>query len=107
MQPRRPIFNVMNKVKTIVVEVTQADINFGIRMSSCDCPVAMAIQRKTRMPIRVGANLITWPSCNVQHPPAVRQFITQFDRGKFVEPFSFDLEIPAAEAEAVAEAGAC
>ena len=83
----------------MLITVTQKDIDLGIRKNCRVCPVALAVYRAINLPIEVSA-------FNVCHegpygeiiaplPPEATRFILDFDAGKEVGPFTFDLPISA------------
>lgn len=80
----------------ITVEVTQADIDAGIKESCVDCPIARAISRAVRVDARVGTYWVSWRIGNflteLTLPVAAVGWIMAFDRGYPVEPFTFELE---------------
>lgn len=89
------------------VDVTQMDIDRGVRSHACACPVAIALKRVTRPDVRsivMGVQITVtrrFPfqpddDYYVRSPESVVAFITRFDRNQSVEPFSFDLDIPEA-----------
>lgn len=83
---------------TYLIEVTQQDIDKGIRGNSCACPVAWAIRSAIGdgdIEIRVGEDLITVGNAQVPVPKIAYRFIRAFDYGLYsVEPFTFTLEVP-------------
>jgi len=82
----------------MLVEVTAEDIANGTRASCANCPVARAVHRALGSPANVGLFEI-WandPFRQVKTTRAVRKFICDFDDGKPVAPFSFDIDVPPA-----------
>lgn len=76
------------------IEVTQDDINRGIRSSYCECPIALALQRKLSISdIEVGDTSICVNKIKYRHTDETLDFISEFDEGEYVEPFTFELEI--------------
>ena len=87
------------------IKVTQEDIDKGGRGTShcMNCPVARAIQRET------GFTTSVWPTvafiyngsgpfslpCHVAMPSSVTEFVKAHDIQRPVEPFEFELELPA------------
>jgi len=79
--------------------VTQEHIDRGVQ-DECDrCPVALAIAEQTPFPfgfVEAYGDYIMW-SCVIDQyaraPFEVNRFITRFDDGLPVAPFSFELEI--------------
>jgi hypothetical protein len=77
------------------IEVSQDDINFGRRRSTGYCPIALAAQRTTGEKWIVGSNMM-WKQDspqddNLYFAPEVELFIKNFDEGKPVNPFSFEI----------------
>ncbi|QGJ92041.1 hypothetical protein SEA_KEELAN_77 [Gordonia phage Keelan] len=77
------------------VEVTQEDIELGVRGRSHLCPISRAIQRKRGVKsasttpwitnvVRPGRGLSTY-----QLPKVASEFVLAFDTNKPVEPFTF------------------
>jgi hypothetical protein len=79
------------------IDVTQSDIDGGMH-SSAGCPCARAGRRLPGLQgIRFGAyawafDMSFLPSW--QLPSLVRDWIHDYDAGRPVKPFSFDLDIP-------------
>lgn len=74
------------------IEVTEADIANGIPSDYCSCPIALAMKRQ------LGVRWIVTRSAaenedggRVNLPAECGQFICNFDRGKKVEPFAFEI----------------
>lgn len=84
-------------MKTITVEVTQADIDEGERGHCAQCPIAKAMERTTGEVWHVtlfGAFPRDRYVPTAQIPSKVQEFILAFDRGEPVTPFTFTLEVP-------------
>lgn len=84
----------------IKIDVTQEDIDSGLRGSCHDCPVARAILG-VLAPLNVvlvGTTYISLekPGCRWtgRSTKKISKFIQQFDSGILVKPFSFSLNIP-------------
>ena len=79
--------------KTFRIDVEYDDILVGVPDSGTRCPVAIAIGRAADAVAEVGIETIMFPGHRVviSTPPDVRDFVNDFDLGKPVEPFSFDL----------------
>ena len=88
---------------TLTINVTKNDIKEGDVRKCRSCPVARAITRRLRKPYFASASVFKIlivdddaPSSrslsNV--PRSVGAFITDFDRRRKVDPFSFEIEIP-------------
>lgn len=74
-------------------KVTKEDIKLGDKGKCVACPIARSIQRETGGPAYVGFSLL-WLSGYQGGPEfktsrAMRRFITRFDSGKPVKPFSY------------------
>ena len=81
------------------IDVTAGDIRVGHWGSACDCPVALAIGRHFEgEEIRVGCSAVFryhGPRGYQEEmvlPTVAQEFISRFDTGKDVEPFSFALD---------------
>lgn len=87
---------------TITVHVTQGDIDAGCFLDSTGCPVALALWRHTRLQWDVSAcgAVVTEPvggdgrQVMVRLPDSVRRFVSEFDSGRDVLPFSFRIDVP-------------
>ena len=84
----------------MLVKVTQADIDAGYQADCDNCPVALALQRATALPLVVSQTVINLPdgkSGGVPRwwdtPPDVAAKITDFDEGRGMEPFSFEIDL--------------
>lgn len=80
----------------MLVEVTLEDIRLGQKQNCQHCPVARALWRA--MPIEgkfifVGVWNVQLRDKEYPLPEVVSRFIRDFDSGKNVEPFSFELEL--------------
>lgn len=78
------------------IVVTQNDIERGTRYRACACPVALAIKRRTSRECEVaGRYMIFRSDINTKYdlPTPVRKFVVDFDTGKPVKPFSFELDL--------------
>lgn len=81
----------------VTIEVTQEDIDRGIRESCTCCPIANAMKRILKPDdVRV-RNKETWTSyryVELTHllPNEAAKFIRYFDNGETVHPFTFELE---------------
>ena len=78
------------------IVVTQNDIEQGIRLKACACPVALAIKRRTSRECEVaGRYMVFRYDLNTEYdlPESVGKFVTAFDMGKPVKPFSFELSL--------------
>lgn len=79
------------------IEVTQEDIDGGIKCSGLDCPVARAIRRVHPIHGAVVSCGLYWvPGTGgkrIRLPDSALRFYRDFDTDQKVEPFSFDLPI--------------
>lgn len=80
------------------IEVTQHDIDTGVRGTSLFCPIANAIRRALRAK-RVSSGYLTvsvFPfegdGKNYPLPQEATDFAMAFDEGHKVEPMNFDME---------------
>lgn len=78
------------------IHVTQRHIESGKPKDNHACPIALAVKsintEFTRIPInsiRVGRHLIAINEEIYELPNIANQFITDFDKGEKVEPFTF------------------
>lgn len=81
----------------VLIEVTAEDIAEGVPKDDCECPVARAIKRATGLrtsvaELGISVNCYYPDSVEVRTPDEVREFVTRFDAGSGVEPFSFLLD---------------
>lgn len=88
------------------INVTEDDIKIGKPNEYASCPVALAVERGTRQICEVfplyshGMVAIYFPSRIgddrkriVKDAEDVRQFIMDFDMGKYVKPVSFEIDL--------------
>jgi len=86
----------------MLIKITQDDIDTGQKNHCNNCPVALAVQRISVKHILCHVMLdrvygmdsdtnTVWIRLLPSH---VQLFIANFDDGKYVKPFEFDLEIP-------------
>ena len=88
-------------MKRIRIKVTAGDIKRGVKGDGECCPVALATKRCARvLDVHVSPNhfdIGKWTSpdsfCG-DTPTAVRNFVSDFDAGKKVKPFSFTIQMP-------------
>lgn len=88
-------------MKTITVEVTQADIDAGLRGNCAKCPVALALNRAT------GEEWLVYEEYAIRNcdhldvplPGECQSFVERFDEPEEddvpIAPFSFTIEVPA------------
>jgi len=76
----------------MTITVTQDHIKVGVRYSKWECAVALAVYQKLG-PCWVGIDCIGMLKQNrcYRLPAFAQAWIQDFDHGRFVEPFSFDL----------------
>lgn len=81
----------------MTINVTQEHIKQGCRVNCAKCPVALALKERTGDLWLVGGSYIRRNGHNdlIELPAVVTQWILDFDDGIEVQPFSFELEIPA------------
>jgi hypothetical protein len=79
------------------VEVTEKDIRTGIQADCMECPIALAINRSLGSGhARVRRHRIDMynPTLKcIPLPSEARAFVLDFDRGKEVLPFSFEIAV--------------
>lgn len=82
------------------IEVTQEDIDRGVRDQPCACALALATTRATGRNAAVGTTSIFFDlESGISLPLLARNFVRDFDAGRSVRPFSFDLPIEPAGGE--------
>lgn len=84
-------------MKTIIIDVTQDDIDCGCREDGENCPIAKAVERKTGLAVNVTEREVEFDHCDYSAllPEEAQQFVYEFDLDqRDVEPFSFTLEVP-------------
>ncbi len=84
--------------RTILLEVTPADIRDGRRAQCHACPIGLALQRATNDPNAwAGLDRFHVPShapLTMQSPPEFKPFMLAFDKGQPVQPFTLSMELP-------------
>ena len=76
------------------IKVTQEDIDKATPASCCYCPIARALRRAfPRRRVAVGPIFITVGRERAYPPVKACEFITAFDSGRTVKPFSFKLDL--------------
>ena len=78
------------------IEVTQEDIDKGVKENCVKCPVALSLRRlfPGEWEVDVGDDAI-YAGGNWYTPPdEAQEFIAKFDAGEPVAPFSFDVDLP-------------
>lgn len=77
------------------IQVTQNDIDYGVRNSDCSCPVALAVNREVEGidNISVCQDNITYKFGHAKYLSRLDistvEWIRNFDEGLFVKPFTF------------------
>ena len=80
------------KPKTI--KVTREDISKGMPLESDACPISLAIKRTMKVKrVDVSAYEITVGSTKMSIPRSAKRFMLDFDDGRPVKPFSFQLSL--------------
>lgn len=81
---------------TMLIEVTQDDINSGCRGDTSDCPIARAIKRATltKTCVNVGTHKVYFDKVTAILPSNASLAILSYDRGGDMLPFSFELFLP-------------
>lgn len=83
-------------MRRLKVEVTAEDIAAGVPSDCQECPIALALKRagviepavaKTWFLAGKGADMVNLP-------PLGWSFVIEFDNGRKVEPFSFEIDVP-------------
>ncbi len=81
----------------MVVKVTAKHIRKGIRLSICDCPIALALKEQLHKIVEVDDIFIAYHTYGPAQgkrwsktPSPVRSFMIKFDHCKPVKPFSFE-----------------
>ena len=76
------------------IQVTKEDIKNGIRNDTCSCPIALACKKALKTnEIDVGETKLYVQNCRYNIPKKVQNFISCFDTGKKVKPFSFYVKV--------------
>jgi lysophospholipid acyltransferase (LPLAT)-like uncharacterized protein len=84
----------------MIIQVTQKDIDKGLKSTCYYCPVALAFKRKIKSEIPCGVAVNaknihhfhgkSWDRYNL--PKEAKKFIQRFDNDKPVKPFSFEIK---------------
>lgn len=79
----------------IQIDVTQEDIDTGIKEDAEACAIAKTLKRNGYKHVTVGNDSITFYYKGIDWyatPPSIAsEFISNFDEGELVKPFSFEL----------------
>ena len=82
---------------TVTIDVTQEDIDNGVRAMCDKCPIALAIARKIKCDIYVSTFLtrLYYEDLGLEfsNSTPMYTFVKNFDQGVPVQPFSFELDI--------------
>ena len=79
----------------MIIKVTQEHIDKGCKLNTLSCPVALAMEEATGDNWSVGS-VFFWLESKKKAIPItikIRYFIEDFDSGKKVLPFEFELNI--------------
>lgn len=82
--------------RVVTVSVTQEDIDYGEAGHYEKCTVALALYRATGEVWHVSglqAHRASHNSPNITLPSTASDFVTAFDNGELVKPFSFSMEV--------------
>ncbi len=84
--------------KKVRINVTQRDIERGIRFTSYTCPIARAARRHPELKgCAVSPDSLAFDNSGwvwTPLPEKACEFVDSFDGGRPVKPFSFTLELP-------------
>jgi hypothetical protein len=84
--------------RAVTIDVTDEDIANGKPKEPYGCPIYLAGKRAGIERLRVGSSCLDVlegdRSMNIELPPEASSFITLFDFGALVYPFSFTIELP-------------
>jgi hypothetical protein len=89
--------------KTIELNVTKEDIEFGFKYDPSNCPVARALKRVTGAnEVAVTTDVMMWimpsgRSTEIPTPTGVDDFICALDGGLWVKPFNLSLALSTLE----------
>lgn len=79
----------------MIINVTERDIKYGVRVEASQCPIARAAHRHKRLS---GASVSTgtlWSPATgyIVLPREAKRFVQHFDAQMPVHPFSFEIDI--------------
>lgn len=82
-----------NAKKTVRVNVTKAHIRDGVQSDACNCPIALALKDAlfTEYAVVVEDGITVNGKVNFSTDRKDRKFIRDFDSGKPVKPYWFEL----------------
>lgn len=78
---------------TLEIDVTYTDIKKGVRNSLHNCPIALAAKRAGLKDVVVDGYSIAISNLCRTLPQKVSTFVSKFDHGDKVEPFSFTIDL--------------
>jgi hypothetical protein len=95
------------EARRVKIDVTADDIANGTRLNACQCPIARAATRAGLFAVEVYPSggpdefqpghpseiIFGTPRRSSRLPATAERFISAFDEGRTVEPFSFELEV--------------
>lgn len=85
-------------------EVTEDDIQQGVKDDPCFCPIALSVKRGLGLRGKKAESLeIAYNTFSVEGPDESRahlgslpqpaaEFLEQFDEGEWIDPFAFDMD---------------
>lgn len=79
------------------IEVTKEDIYSGTRTDCQRCPIALAVNRALGIKTSIIGRecmYLNKDSTEIHLPLVARNFISSFDYGILLAPFSFEIELP-------------
>lgn len=78
----------------MTITVTQSHIDRGVRKSSCQCPIAQALMSAGfRSPTVHRFGIYHVGPRVIEPPQEARNFMSAFDAGTPVQPFSFEVSL--------------
>lgn len=91
-------------IRRLHFQISAEDIAAGVRSACTSCPVALAIRRQGFPEARVSSMAIHLTRAQLRDlddegiplPSVVYRWINLFDSGARMEPFGFELDVPAA-----------
>lgn len=104
--PNPPKEEVKVKTKKYTVNLTQADIDGGCQSHASNCPGALAINRAvaplglyshvcfSRVSFTLEPSDVAEEVHSIETPSMLGMFVSAFDTGNTVGPFSFEIELP-------------
>lgn len=88
-------FNILRSgvTPTVEIDVTQEDIERGMKMSCTQCPIALAVKRRTGLKdnVFVGPEEVYINDARYALPGKATTFVENFDRAQDVKPQKFVL----------------